>query len=89
MVVLHLSLLFTALWSLISTASQLRGGIYYLEITYNVLGWFSSIFSALAFISVIVIARNPVWESTAFDEVPNQYQSAYHQEDPVYVGARA
>ncbi|KAF1931641.1 uncharacterized protein M421DRAFT_2288 [Didymella exigua CBS 183.55] len=82
---LHFSLLVSAVWSLTATAIQVGGGLYYGEIAYTVMSWISSTFYALAFVIIIVIARNPVWGSTA-DTVQQQY--AYHQEDPVFDGAQ-
>lgn len=84
--VLHFGLLFSSVWVLTRNAMQLGGGsLYYTEAGYEVLSWFSAIFYALAFVSVIAIARNAVWKSTAFAEVQ---QYAYHQEPPVYDGAQ-
>lgn len=86
--VLHFSLLVSAVISITQTAGQLSGGIYYGEPGYAAMAWISSIFYALAFITIIVIARNPVWRSSAFAEDTVQQQYAYHQEDPVYDGAQ-
>ncbi|KAJ4383512.1 hypothetical protein N0V86_001564 [Didymella sp. IMI 355093] len=83
--ILHFSLLFSAAWSLTSTAGQVSRGLYYGEVGYEVVSWFSSVFYALALVAVIIIARNPVWKSTAFAE---EQQYAYHQEPPVYDDAQ-
>jgi hypothetical protein len=83
--VLHFGLLFSTVWTLTQNAMQLGGAFYYREVSRDVLSWFSTIFYALSFVSVIVIARNPVWKSTAFAE---EQQYAYHQEPPVYENAQ-
>ncbi|KAJ4341447.1 hypothetical protein N0V87_001838 [Didymella glomerata] len=83
--VLHFGLLFSTVWTLTQNAMQLGGAFYYREVSQDVLSWFSTIFYALSFVSVIVIARNPVWKSTAFAE---EQQYAYHQEPPVYENAQ-
>lgn len=83
--VLHFGILFSTVWSLTRNAMQLGGGYSYREISDEVVSWFSAIFYALSFVSVIIIARNPVWKSTAFAE---EQQYAYHQEPPVYDGVQ-
>jgi hypothetical protein len=72
-------------WSLTNMAGQVSSNSYYGEVGYGVVSWLSSIFSALGFVAVIIIARNPVWKSTAFAE---EQQYAYHQEPPVYDDAQ-
>lgn len=84
-IVLHFGLLFSSVWILTQNAMQFGGRYRYLEVSQEVVSWFSSIFYALSFASIIVIARNPVWKSTAFTE---EQQYAYHQEAPVYDGAQ-
>lgn len=84
-IVLHFGLLFSTVWAVTLSAMQF-GGIYvHTEVSSAVVGWLSSIFYALSFVSVIVIARNPVWKSTAFAE---EQQYAYHQEAPAYDGVQ-
>lgn len=83
--VLHFSLLFSTVWSLSANAAQLSGVYFYGNASYEALAWISSIFHALAYATVIVIARNPVWKPAAFAE---EQQYAYHQEAPVYEGAQ-
>jgi hypothetical protein len=83
--VLHFGILFSTVWILTQNAMQLGSAFYYTRVSREVLQWFSAVFYALSFVSVIIIARNPVWKSTAFAE---EQQYAYHQEQPVYDGAQ-
>ena len=83
--VLHFGILFSTVWVLTQNAMQLGSAFYYTRVSREVVQWFSAIFYALSFASVIIIARNPVWKLTAFAE---EQQYAYHQEPPVYDGTQ-
>ena len=87
--VLILSLFVCTLISIIQTSTQIS---YYVDLertSYTAMYWITSFCRALAFITIIVIAKNPVWGSSTFaaDPIEQQYASNYQQEPPIYDGA--
>lgn len=90
--VLILSLVVYNLISIITTALSLTSfyGLTQSRAGSSVAYWLQSICRALAYITVIVIARNPGWSSTTFaaagDAVEQPYVYDYPQQQPMYNG---
>ncbi|KAF2625179.1 hypothetical protein BU25DRAFT_412980 [Macroventuria anomochaeta] len=88
--VLILSLFVYTLLSIIQISSQLSYGLYFGEASYTVMYWITSFCRGLAFITIIFIARNPVWRPNTFaatGPIEQQYAYNYQQEPPIYAAA--
>lgn len=89
--VLVISLVGLNMVSIIYTAGMMSYHIFFTSASYVVIFYLLSIFPAIAFVSIIVIAKDPAWKFNNHEPTTIQSQQfAYYQQDPpVHGGVRS